>query len=59
LRWEIQHLEAAGGATMNLDVLERVGAALNARADRLRQQAASRRVSALVSAVDLRTLPAP
>ena len=40
---EIQHLEAAGETTTNLQLLERAGTALKARADRLRLQAASLR----------------
>jgi hypothetical protein len=40
---EIQRLEAAGGPMSNFEALERVGAALKARADRLEQQAASLR----------------
>jgi hypothetical protein len=43
---EIQHLEAAGGgATTSFEALERAGAALKARAERLRQQAATLRAS--------------
>jgi hypothetical protein len=42
---EIQHLEAAGGAGTSYEALERAGAALKARAERLRQQAASLRAS--------------
>jgi hypothetical protein len=42
---QIQHLEAAGGAPTSFEALERAGAALKARADRLRQQAAALRAS--------------
>jgi hypothetical protein len=42
---EIQHLETAGGPGASTDALERAGAALKARAERLRQQAATLRVS--------------
>jgi hypothetical protein len=42
---EIQHLEATGGASASTDALERAGAALKARAERLRQQAAALRAS--------------
>jgi hypothetical protein len=42
---EIQHLEAAGGPSASTDALERAGAALKARAERLRQQAAALRAS--------------
>jgi hypothetical protein len=40
---EIQRLEAAGGANSGFEALERAGAALKARADRLAQQASSLR----------------
>jgi hypothetical protein len=42
---EIQRLEAAGGVNSGFEALERAGAALKARADRLAQQAASLRAS--------------
>jgi hypothetical protein len=42
---EIQHLEAAGGAGTSFEALERAGAALKARAERLRQQSAALRAS--------------
>ena len=42
---EIQHLEATGGASASTDALERAGAALTGRAERLRQQAAALRAS--------------
>jgi hypothetical protein len=42
---EIQHLEATGGAGTSFEALERAGAALKARADRLRQQATSLRAT--------------
>ena len=42
---EIQHLETAAGSGASLEVLERAGAALKARADRLSQQAAALRAS--------------
>ncbi|HSZ80653.1 MAG TPA: hypothetical protein VLA14_00145 [Polyangia bacterium] len=42
---EIQHLEASAGPGASTDALERAGAALKARADRLRQQAAALRAS--------------
>jgi hypothetical protein len=42
---EIQRLETTGGATMSTEALERAGAALKARAERLRQQAAALRAS--------------
>jgi hypothetical protein len=42
---EIQHLEAAGGAGTSYEALERAGAALKARAERLKQQAAALRTS--------------
>jgi hypothetical protein len=42
---EIQHLEAAGGAGTSFEALERAGAALKARAERLKQQAAALRAS--------------
>jgi hypothetical protein len=40
---EIQRLEATGGAMSNFEALERAGAALKARAERLAQQAATLR----------------
>ncbi|HVZ74580.1 MAG TPA: hypothetical protein VHJ20_19495 [Polyangia bacterium] len=43
---EIQRLEATGGAASGPEALERAGAALKARADRLTQQAASLRARA-------------
>jgi hypothetical protein len=42
---EIQHLEATGGAGMSYEALERAGAALKARGERLKQQAAALRAS--------------
>ena len=42
---EIQRLETAGGARTSTEALERAGAALKARAERLRQQAAALRTS--------------
>jgi hypothetical protein len=42
---EIQHLESAAGSGASLEALERAGAALKARADRLSQQAAALRAS--------------
>jgi hypothetical protein len=42
---EIQHLEASTGPGASTDALERAGAALKARAERLRQQAAALRAS--------------
>jgi hypothetical protein len=42
---EIQRLEMTGGAAMSTEALERAGAALKARAERLRQQAAALRAS--------------
>ncbi|HVU52798.1 MAG TPA: hypothetical protein VHL80_19085 [Polyangia bacterium] len=42
---EIQRLETTGGAHASTDALERAGAALKARAERLRQQAAALRAS--------------
>ncbi len=42
---EIQHLEASAGPGASTDALERAGAALKARAERLRQQAAALRAS--------------
>ena len=40
---ELQHLEASGGASTSLETLERAGAALKARAERLREQSAQLR----------------
>jgi hypothetical protein len=42
---QIQHLESAGGSAGGLEALERAGAALKARAERLRQQSAALRAS--------------
>jgi len=42
---ELQHLEASAGPGASTDALERAGAALKARAERLRQQAAALRAS--------------
>jgi hypothetical protein len=42
---ELQHLEASGGAGVSYEALERAGAALKTRAERLRQQAAALRAS--------------
>jgi hypothetical protein len=42
---EIQRLETTGGTAASTEVLERAGAALKARAERLRQQAAALRAS--------------
>ncbi|HEV3030911.1 MAG TPA: hypothetical protein VG319_04675 [Polyangia bacterium] len=46
---ELQHLESAAGSGASLEALERAGAALKARADRLSQQAAALRASEHVS----------